>query len=75
MVSNVLNFQESKPAPVGQVLTISPHVQVLWIRGAHLQDGNLPTQVCLTDGAQAVCGIERRPIAALRQAGPGWLWG
>ena len=28
-------------------------------------------KVCLTDGAQAVCGIERRPIAALRAAVPG----
>eukprot|EP00439_Symbiodinium_sp_Y106_P056388 s1206_g7.t3 len=28
-------------------------------------------KVLLTDGIQAVCGIERRPIAALRQAIPG----
>eukprot|EP00435_Cladocopium_sp_Y103_P038020 s48_g10.t1 len=28
-------------------------------------------KICLTDGAQAVCGIERRPIAALRLAVPG----
>ncbi|CAE8674555.1 unnamed protein product, partial [Polarella glacialis] len=27
--------------------------------------------VCLTDGSQVVCGIERKPIAALRQARPG----
>ncbi|MCV6576252.1 MAG: hypothetical protein OIF58_11005, partial [Cohaesibacter sp.] len=30
-------------------------------------------EVCLTDGAQTVCGIERRPIAALRQATSGGL--
>lgn len=28
-------------------------------------------KVCFTDGAQAVCGIERRPIAQLRAAVPG----
>lgn len=28
-------------------------------------------KVCLTDGAQALVGIERRPIAALREAHPG----
>ena len=33
------------------------------------------SEVCLTDGAQTVCGIERRPIAALRQATSGWLAG
>lgn len=33
-------------------------------------------KVCFTDGAQAVCGIERRPIAQLRAAVPGapWSW-
>lgn len=28
-------------------------------------------KVCLTDGAQVVCGIERKPVAALRLAKPG----
>mmetsp|Transcript_22023 Transcript_22023/g.48672 ORF Transcript_22023/g.48672 Transcript_22023/m.48672 type:complete len:324 (+) Transcript_22023:83-1054(+) len=35
------------------------------------QRGPKMLKVCLTDGAQAVCGIERKPIAALRKATPG----
>jgi len=36
-----------------------------------MSKGPVMMKVCLTDGVQAVCGIERRPIRALREAEPG----